>query len=201
MEILEKIIKFISGSGTGDGSGTGTGTGSGTGSGTGDGSGYGYGSGYGDIKIKTCQTDTVFYVDNIPTLIDKIKGNIAKCRIVNIADFTTKSCYLAKNSTDIAHGDTLRHAINAVMQKSFAKLNLEEKINKFIEKFKANKKYAGIVFFNWHHTLTGSCESGREWFIKNHNIDVNQKFTVKEFIDLCRNDYGSEVIKKLEKFY
>jgi len=50
------------------------------------------------------------------------------------------------------------------------------------------KKYKGSVFFDWHHYLTGSCLMGRESFVKNHGINLDDEFTVDEFIKLCRDD-------------
>lgn len=62
-------------------------------------------------------------------------------------------------------------------------------------------KYKGTEFYTWHHILTGSCEMGRNSFVKNHELNLENKYTVKEFIDICKNDYGSEIIRKLEKLY
>ena len=42
---------------------------------------------------------------------------------------------------------------------------------------------------------------GRESFVKNHGLDLNRHYTVKEFINICENDYGGEIIKKLKEFY
>ena len=60
------------------------------------------------------------------------------------------------------------------------------------------KKYSAKEIFIWHHVLTGSCKAGRESFCRDKGIDVdNDKFTVYEFIELTRNSYGGEVIRKL----
>jgi hypothetical protein len=53
-------------------------------------------------------------------------------------------------------------------------LNEEERIEIFLEKFDTNEKYNGIVFFEWHGKLTGSCKQGREQFIKDNNIDLEK---------------------------
>ena len=39
---------------------------------------------------------------------------------------------------------------------------------------------------------------GRESFVKNHGLNLEDEFTVDEFFDICRNDYGGEAIKRLE---
>lgn len=54
--------------------------------------------------------------------------------------------------------------------------------------------------FRWHHTLTGSCETGRRDFCRSRGIDVdNDSFTLDEFIELTENAYGGGIIKKLKK--
>jgi hypothetical protein len=69
-----------------------------------------------------------------------------------------------------------------------------------INGFKVNltDKYSAMEFFNWHNRLTGSCEMGRKSFAKNNDIDLeNDKFTVFEFIEKTKNDYGRDVIRQL----
>lgn len=63
-----------------------------------------------------------------------------------------------------------------------------------------NVKYACRDLWEWHHRLTGSCETGRNSFAKNHGIDIdNSAFTVPEFYELCKNDYGGNIIAKMWK--
>ena len=87
MEEIEKIKAFLAdvGSGSGYGYGYGYGYGDGDGSGYGSGSGSGYGSGYGDgsgdgYQIRKLTNDSVFYVDGVPTIFEKIKGSVAHVR-------------------------------------------------------------------------------------------------------------------------
>ena len=42
---------------------------------------------------------------------------------------------------------------------------------------------------------------GRESFVKNHDLNMEDEFTVDEFIELTENDYGSEIIKKLKEVW
>ena len=192
MEEIDKILKFIGGSGYG----------SGYGDGSGSGDGYGYGDGSGDvIRIKKIGNDLIFYIDEVPTIIDKIRGNIAKCRMVNENDFSTQLCYVAKNGKYFAHEETMRKAIDSVQNKMYADLDVDERIEEFRNKFKNNVKYSSETFFKWHNILTGSCEAGRNHFIQNHNIDMSKKYTVKEFVKICENNYGGAVIKRLKEFY
>ena len=231
MEEINKILEFVSDSGSGSGSGSGygygsvngdgSGYGSGPGSVNGDGYGYGYGDGYlsiygsvnGDgygygygpgsvnIKLKKYKSDNIFYIDNIPTIIDSIHKNVAKGKIINQTDFSIKICYIAKVNGYFAHENSIKKAIKTAESKMFLNMNIEDKINKFIALFNNKDKYSGKEFYNWHNILTGSCEMGRNNFIERNNIDLSKKYTVKYFINICQNDFGGEIIKQLKKYY
>lgn len=164
--------------------------------GSGDGSGFGYGSG----DVTSFAGNPVNMVDNVPTIIDHVHSNAAKGRIL-MSDFTTKDCYVVKNEDGIfAHGDTLREAMNALLEKQFDDMPEEKRIEAFLEAHREDKKYPAQDLFDWHHRLTGSCMAGRKAFCLNHQIDLeNDSFTVDEFINLTRDDYGGCVIRNLEK--
>lgn len=201
------------GSGYGDGSGFGSGSGYGDEDGYGDGSGYGndfgYGSGYGDgsgfgsgsgYGIKEINSMRVYKIDVVQTIITHVFKNVAKGFIV-MNDLTFEKCYIVKGQNMFAHGETLEKAREDLQNKIFSNLDVEDRIKKFKNKFKDNKKYKGTEFYKWHNLLTGSCEMGRNEFVRNHNINLENEFTVKEFIELTQNDYGSKIIKQLTEFY
>ena len=183
------------GSGYGYGSGSGDGYGSGSGSGYGSGSGDGSGDGYG---IKSVNGNTISIVDNIPTIITNVKGNIAKGFILG-SDLSLTPCFIVKGNDQFSHGNTLHEAFESLQEKLYDDSTEEERIDKFKEHFSDfSKKYSAKELFIWHHVLTGSCKAGRESFCRDKGIDVdNDKFTVYEFIELTRNSYGGEVIRKL----
>ena len=202
-----------SGYGYGDGSGSGSGFGYGDGhgfgydDGYGDGSGRGRGSGYGDGHgrghgdgLKSFNNMDVYVLDSVRTIITHIKETFAKGFILN-SDFTLSPCFIAKGNGYFAHGKTLKEARESLMSKIFENMDSDEAISEFANKFEKNKAYPGTDFFEWHHYLTGSCLMGRESFVKNHGLDLNRHYTVKEFINICENDYGGEIIKKLKEFY
>ena len=194
------------GSGYGDGSGDGYGYGDGDGSGYGygDGSGYGYGSGdgYGDgygSGLKSFNNQKVYYIDGVPTVIERIHGNLARGFIVN-QDLTIEKCYVAKGNDLFAHGATAKGAAKALQDKILANMDVDEKIDEFIKKFSLGVKYPAKDFYEWHHILTGSCEFGRNAFVKNNDIDLkNGTYTAEEFIGLTKNDFGGDIIKQLEE--
>ena len=194
---------YGSGSGDGDGSGSGSGDGDGSGSGSGYGDGYGYGSGSGygygyGYDIKSVNGNTIYIVDNIPTIITNVKGNIAKGFILG-SDLSLTPCFIVKGNDQFSHGNTLHEAFESLQEKLYDDSTEEERIDKFKEHFSDfSKKYSAKEFLYGHHVLTGSCKAGRESFCRDKGIDVdNDKFTVYEFIELTRNSYGGEVIRKL----
>ena len=211
--LKEAIKKFLSvdvGDGYGDGSGDGYGDGSGYGygdgdgygygSGSGDGSGYGYGYGSGDGSgLTSFDGQDVHYIDGMPTVIKKVRGNLAKGFAIN-NDLTTSTCYIAKSRNLFAHGSTLEEAQKSLQDKIFDNMDIDEKIDMFLEQFNTTDKYPAKGFYDWHNKLTGSCTFGRDSFCRNHGIDLeNGMYTVQEFIEITENDYGSSVIKQLKE--
>lgn len=185
---------YGSGAGSGAGSGYGSGYGSGAGSGAGSGKGSGAGSGAG---IKEFEDNQVFIIDGIQTIITHIKNSFAKGFILN-DNLSLTPCYIVKGNGYFAHGKTLKEASSALQSKIFENMNTDEAIKKFMKKFQKGKTYPGTEFFEWHHYLTGSCLMGRETFVRNRNLNLEDKFTVDEFIEICENDYGSGIIKDLK---
>ena len=189
----EQIKLFLS-------SGYGYGYGSGDGSGYGDCSGYGYGDGdgYGD-GILEYNHQKVYKIDGIPTIIDSVHGNYAKGKILR-DDLTVTECYIAKYGNFFAHGDTLKQALQDVSEKYNENKPLEERISEFNEKYPDDDiPIDGNELFSWHHILTGSCLFGRQSFCQDHDLNVNDKYTVRQFISLTENAFGSEEIKQLKQ--
>ena len=224
METLEtKIKNFLnlssgsgSGYGSGYGSGSGDGSGSGYGSGYGDsdgygsgysdgsGSGSGSGSGYGDgyvYGVKEVNGDTVYIVDDVPTIIKSVHDNIAQGFILQ-RDLTLKPCYIVKEQNMFAHGYTLHDAFTALQEKLYDDSTEEERIEAFRKKFpEYDTLYPNRDLFAYHHVLTGSCRMGRESFCKDKGIGLDGSTTVREFVELTKDSYGGDVICKLPEVY
>ncbi|MGM9684186.1 MAG: hypothetical protein ACI3XQ_11380 [Eubacteriales bacterium] len=228
VKILEWIADNCSGSGSGYGYGAGYGYGGGNESGGGygggnesgggygggneSGGGYGVGNesggnesggGYGggsrsSYGISFFNGYYVLVIDHIQTVIRSIHGNLAKGYILQ-SDFTLVPCYVAKGDGFFAHGETAEKAAEALREKIMENMDEDEAIERFCEKFKKGRKYPCSEFYEWHHYLTGSCEMGRNNFMKNHGIEMEDCFTVEEFIALTENDYGGSTIKKLKE--
>jgi len=128
-------------------------------------------------------------------------GNLAKGFILN-QDLTTTPCYVVKRNNMFAHGKSAKEAQEALQKKIFANMDTDDKIRVFVDTFENGKKYQAKDFYEWHNKLTGSCEMGRNAFVKNNGIDLeNGLYTVKEFIEITKNDFGGEIIERLEEYY
>lgn len=181
--------------------GYGSGYGYGAGNGYGFGYGYGYGSGYCyrcNYGIKSVNENKVYIVDNMPTLIYTIKGNIAQGGILN-NDLTITPCCIVKGGNKFAHGQTLHEAFTSLQNKLFLEYPEEERIEKFKETYPdADIKIPAKELYEWHNRLTGSCKMGRLSFVQDNGIDIeNDSFTTKEFVDLTKHSYGGDIISKL----
>jgi len=195
----ELILKFLSGDGNGDGYGNGYGDGNGDGYGDGDGNGYGYGNGdgNGEIKMEYYKGGKVYYIDEIPCIFQSIKEDVASVLVISLSDFSETQMYVAKQWHLFAHGLSVKLAMDAVKDKYYAQQDVEEKIAEFKRIFKKGTLYSNDEFYRWHYILTGSCESGRQHWMKERGIDITGTMTVESFINLTKEAYGSEVIKRL----
>ena len=195
---IREWISSNSGSGSGYGHSFALGFGSGDGCGSGRDDGSGSGRGYGDVFKTFCGKD-VFYIDNVPTVINRINGNVAYGAIIT-ADLSVNKCFVVKQDGKFAHGYSLRNAMSALADKLFEDMPIDERIERFWSEFSPGKKYQAQLFFDWHHRLTGSCEMGRRQFAEDRAIDVETaEYTPEEFIALTEHAYNGQIIKQLKE--
>ena len=124
---------FSTGYGCGDGSGGGSSLSIGYGYGDGSGRGYGIGDGDGDISyncynkdIKVFNGHIVDYVNNIPTIITQVYGNIAYGYIVK-KDLTLEPHFIAKVGSSFGLRKTIKDAFDAAKNNEMERL--EEYLN------------------------------------------------------------------------
>lgn len=139
-------------------------------------------------------------IDGVATIITQIALSLAKGFVLQ-GDFTLIPCYIVKGNGYFAHGETRNKAQAALQEKIFENMDTDEAIEKFVETFKKDVKYSGKDFFEWHHYLTGSCKMGRESFVRDRGLSLSDTYTVNEFIAICENAYGGNVIKQLKERY
>ena len=196
-----------SGSGAGLGSGAGfTGNGGGDGSGRGEGYGFNEGRGHGDgfygVGIKSINGRDVHFIDDAATIIEHVHGDFAQGYILKNNVYLVP-CYIVKSDGYFAHGETLKAAREALHEKIEQDRPVEDRIAEFVAEFPiANVKVDAARLYDWHHRLTGSCEMGRRTFCVDHDIDYHRgRYTVLEFIGICKGEYGGKIIKQLEEQY
>ena len=191
--------------GSGGGGGYGHGFGDSNGSGDGDGLCCGYGSsdgsgeggGAGIYAIKTFNGHIIDYIDGVPTIITHIHNDVASGFIIRF-DMTLIPCYVAKAGNYFAHGKTLKDAVKDAEAKEMGEMPIEERIEKFIEVFGSlDSEHTGKEFYDWHNILTGSCRMGRDKFCKENGIDLEKKYSVRHFLNITKNSYGGDVIKRI----
>lgn len=171
----------------------------GYGHGHGQGDSYGYGYGYSD-GIKALNGQAIYMVDGMRTLIDVCHDTYAMGRIIS-SDLTTEKSFVVKQDGMFAHGKTLREARDALLEKLFDDMPEDERIEKFMAEHKIDENYQNRDFFSWHHRLTGSCLQGRTAFAQNHGIDLDGSMTTREFLELTKDSYGGDIIKRAIKAY
>ena len=213
---MESIERFL-GDGNGNGNGDGYGYGYGNGDGFGNGDGYGYGSGYGNgngdgngngngdgygYGISEYEGKKVYNIDDVPTIIESIKGDIAKGYTLR-NNTQLVECFIAKCGGFFAHGETAKQAMLDARAKYEQNKPLTERIADTIKKYPTlDTIVPNEELYVLHNILTGSCAFGRDEFVRRHGIDVkNGSMTMKDFIDLTRNDYGGSAIVELERKY
>lgn len=157
-------------------------------------------SGYGDGEggIKSYNGQKVYIIDNIMTIIYSVKNNLAKGATLN-DDLRLTPCCIAKIDHYFAHGLTAHEAYVNAQAKALRNESIEDRVKRFVDQYPDfNTKIPVQELFVWHNILTGSCEFGRLQFVKNHGINLEtDAFTVKEFIELTKDAYEGNVIKKL----
>lgn len=218
MEDIRRFLSANSGCGNGNGNGFGFGSGSGIdcafgfgfgcgfgdssdgdGSGSGSGSSDNNGDGSGSGGIKTFRGSQVFLIDGIPTIISSIKGDLA-CGAILRDDWSLKPCWIAKRGDFFAHGETPHSAFEAAEAKYRQHLPIEDRIKAFVEAHPDPDAAYGDLF-EWHNTLTGSCEFGRREWCKRNGLRPDDSLTLKDFFRMTKNEYGGEVIRRVEKMY
>ena len=177
-----------------------TGYGSGYGYGDGDGSGYGDGYGYGD-GIKEINGQRVYMIDDVPTIIHRVRGDYAQCSILR-DDLTLQLCYVARVGNSFAHGDTLHQALADATAKELEDQPIEERIARFVAEFPDPDKAVPFKsLYTWHHVLTGSCTMGRDEFTRSHSLDTAKDYTPRYFIEITAHAYGGQAIRQLAEQY
>ena len=162
--------------------------------------GYGCGNSY-ECGLKSINGHAVHIIDNTLTIITSVHNNIAKGFVVR-TDLQLIPCYIVRDGDMFAHGETLRNAFDSLQEKLYDDSTEEERIEAFKKKFpEYDVKYSNRDLFTYHHVLTGSCKMGRETFVANRGLSLDGETSIREFVELTKDSYGGEIIKRLPTAY
>lgn len=139
-------------------------------------------------------------IDGVPTIITRVRGNVAKGKIAR-GDMGTEAAYIVKGGNCFAHGRTLHEARAALEDKLFEDMPVEARIDAFAAEFEPGAARTVADFYDWHHKLTGSCTQGRDAFARDHGLKMDDAMTPEEFIRLTCDAYGGRVIRHLAGRY
>ena len=141
-------------------------------------------------------------IDGCQTILYSAHGMMARGSIL-LGDLTLKPCYVAKAGASFAHGDTMIQALREAHEKELERMPIEKRISEFVKVFpETDEKLTARQLYQWHHTLTGSCTTGRDIFVREHEIDLERDtLSVREFISLTKDAYGGDAIRKLAAAY
>ena len=162
---------------------------------------YGEDTPCGVFEVKAINGYVVHLIDDMPTIITSVRGNVAQGFIVQ-SDLQLKPCYVVKENNKFAHGETLHDAFSSLQEKLFDDSSEEERLDAFKKKFpEYDVKYDNRDLFKYHHILTGSCRMGRELFVSKMGLSLDGKTSVREFVKLTKYAYGGYIIQKLPGIY
>ena len=151
--------------------------------------------------MKSYNKCKVYYVDDIPTLIDQVRNMVAKGYMIN-RDKTLTPCYIVRVGNSFAHGKTLKEAHRDALAKHMQNMSEEESIEMFVKEHPdLDGEHPCEDFFKWHNILTGSCEMGRTQFCHANSIEMDKAYSVRYFLEITKDAYGCSVIRKVRERY
>ena len=142
---------------------------------------------------------TVFDVDGMAFIPEKVKNNFVAGISISRKDFTETKCFIGKFENCLAHGKTIKEALLSAQEKYFSSIDFDQKKEQFLKLFEEKEKMTVKELYSWHGILTGSCRFGRSEFQKEHNLKDDDLLTLDEFIQLTGNSFGGDKIRQLKK--
>ena len=124
-------------------------------------------------------------VDGIFSEVIKKRGNVY--HVKQIGKGTIK--YLITDGTNFSHGDTLKQARNDLIYKVS---------NRDISKFKQltiNSILSLRECIECYRVITGACESGTKNFIETSLPKPEKEYSIKEIIDITKDQFGHKAFK------
>jgi hypothetical protein len=133
------------------------------------------------------QLKELIEIDGLKSILLSKRGNVMK---VLMRDFTIQ--YVVTDGTNLAHGETLKQAKEALKYK-ISKRDLSEFEN-LTTKSVLSYKEALVCY----RSITGACESGINSWLKSQGID-EKDYKIFEMINLTKNAYGGDIFANFFK--
>lgn len=128
------------------------------------------------------------YIDNIVSILLSKKKNIYK--VINLGE--TKESYIIKDGDVYSHGATIQEAKDDLIYK------ISNRDTSKYANYTYNTELTLKEAIEMYQVITGACENGTKYFVKNVLTDKKEKYTVKEVIELTIGQYNHD---KLVEFF
>lgn len=161
-----------------------------------------------DFTAKRFNGYQVYVIEKRAVFIDSVHGHCASGGFVYRKDGwllglkrrTTLPTKIVYVPGAYGFGKTVREAWQAARDRAWRRMPLEVRIAEVKEQYPSLSSTA--TWQEWgdvHAMITGSCEKGRQEWIKQRGPEV--RVTMEEFLRATESDYGNENIKKLKEAY
>lgn len=154
-----------------------------------------------DYRARRFNGYSIHMIERRPVYIDSVHGRCASGGIVYRGNprraVPTKIVYVPGA---YGFGKTVREAWQDARDRAWRRMPLEARVAEVKERYPSLSCTA--TWQEWgdvHAMITGSCEKGRQEWIKQRGPEV--RVTMEEFLRATESDYGNENIKKLKEAY
>ena len=100
-----------------------------------------------------------------------------------------KISYIVKDGDVYSHGATLEEA------KKSLKYKISNRDTTQYKDHTLDTKLSLTDLIRCYRVITGACESGAKYFIEQNKIE-DKEYSIKEFIDITKGQYGNETFAK-----
>lgn len=123
--------------------------------------------------------------DGILSEILNKKGNIFKIRNHGV----TEVSYIIQDGDIYSHGATIKEAKENLIYK------ISNRDTSIYDGYNLNTVLSFEEAVKMYRVITGACEAGTKYFIKNNKDKIRDNFTVQEIIELTEGQYGNNELK------
>ena len=97
--------------------------------------------------------------------------------------------FLIKVNNTFSHGKTIKEAKESLIYK------VSERDTSRYKDLKLDTKLTFEESIKMYITITGACESGTKYFVKNNIKDKDKKYSISEILELTKHQFGNNTLK------